>query len=170
MYAEAGCCAKLSVALHCDSSISYGTVILNLQGDVWIDGVYIRQITEGKIKALGGTTTIQKNMWMTNCTFQSSGKGAVPCEDCENWPDAGILVLGQLYAQGTVSVSTLNILYYHRLVTIERVSCLEFASIVCKLERAPWDKHNPIKFGCDLYVMNMCLIRRVLFQGYMLRR
>ena len=110
MYAEAGCCAKLSVALYCDSSISCGTVLSNLQGDVWIDGVYIRQITEGKTKALGGTTTIQKSMWMTNCTFQSSGKGEVPCDDCENWPDSGILVLGQLYAQGTLSVSTLNII------------------------------------------------------------
>lgn len=80
--------------------------IILVQGDIWIDGIYIRHITDGKAKPRGGKTSIQQNMWMTRSTFQSSGMGEEPCDDCENWPDVGLLVLGNLYAQGTTRLPT----------------------------------------------------------------
>lgn len=64
------------------------------QGDLWLDGLYVRQKTEDKsyssLISVGG----QGSLWMTAVTLQGDGNSIANCHQC------ALDVTSQLFAEG----------------------------------------------------------------------
>ena len=71
-----------------------GNANLMVSGDIWLDGVYIRQAP-----GIGGAVHVGSRLWSTHSTFDWSSPGD-HCDACVEGSEAGLHVEGALYAEG----------------------------------------------------------------------
>lgn len=72
--------------------------------DVWIDGMYFKQVHEGDSDPIGGAMNILSKAWITDSTFDWGEPNTASCTQCTVWEDGGFFVEGQVYMKG-VSVT-----------------------------------------------------------------
>jgi hypothetical protein len=75
-----------------------GESLMNVeQGDLWLDGLYVRQRSAETIYSSLISVGGQGSLWMTSVTLQGDGDGVANCQQC------ALDVTSQLYAEGASS-------------------------------------------------------------------